>query len=109
MKNYVQRGKTMEYTVADNAVKSGEIVVVGAVAGVAVTDGEIGETITLDVMGVFELPKGSGALTQGQKAYVNVSDEGAKTIVGTDTGNTFCGYVWEAAAAGASTVLVRLN
>ena len=38
MKNFIQDGKTIEYKVADTAIKSGEVRVIGDLAGVAVTD-----------------------------------------------------------------------
>lgn len=109
MINLIEDGKTIDYTVADAAVTSGEIVVVGDMAGVAVAGGDVGETITLAVEGVYELPKGSGALAQGKKAYVNIAAETGKTIVGTASGNTFIGYVWADAAAGDANVAVKLS
>ncbi len=110
MKNFVEEGKTMNYTVpADSSVKSGEVVALGDRCGIAVTDGAEGETIALAAEGVFELPKGSGAIDQGKKVYLNVAAEGgAKTIVTTASGNTFCGYAHEAAKAADTTVLVKL-
>lgn len=108
MKNYIEQGKTIDYNVVDAGVTSGEMVVVGDIVGVAVTNGAIGDTITLATDGVFELPKGSGAILQGKKAFVNVT-EGVKTIIGTATGNTFIGYVWATAAAADTTVAVKLS
>ncbi len=111
MQNLIQDGHTMTYTVPVDAsapVKSGDLVVVGAVVGVAVTDGLPGETIALAVEGVYELPKGSGALAQGAKAYANVTD-GVLTIVGTASGNTLAGYVWADAVAADTVVNVRIN
>lgn len=108
MRNFIEKGLTMAYTVGDTPVKSGDLVMAGEVAGVAVTDGAPGETITLNVKGVYELPKGAGAITQGQKVYAHV-ENGATTIVATATDNAFCGYAWEAAEASAPTVLVRVN
>lgn len=70
MKNFIQDGKTIEYKVADTAIKSGEVRVIGDLAGVAVTDGAVDETVVLNVTGVYELAKGSGAITQGQKVYL---------------------------------------
>lgn len=109
MKNLIEEGKTIDYTLTEETVASGEIVVVGDMAGVAVTGGKTGDTIALAVEGVYELPKGSGALAQGKKAYVNVAEDTGKTIVGTASGNTFIGYVWAAAAAGDATVAVKLS
>lgn len=42
--------KTVEYTVADAPVKLGDIVTVDGVQGVALADGEIGDTITLKLI-----------------------------------------------------------
>lgn len=110
MKNQIEEGKTIRYTVGDTSVKSGEVVVVGDMVGVAVTDGETGEDIALNVMGVYELPKGTGAIDQGKKVYVAVDAEaGTKNIVATATGNTFAGHSWAKAAAGDSTIAVKLN
>lgn len=107
MKNFIEEGKTIEFTPVDADVKSGMPVVVGDLVGVSITDGAIGETITLSAEGVYSLPKGAGAIKKGQKVYVNVT-EGVTTIVATSTGNTFAGYAWEAAAAGDASVNVRL-
>lgn len=108
MKNFVEDGKTIDYTVADSPIKSGEVRMLEDVAAVAVTDGAVGETIAMHVTGVYELPKGSGAIKQGQRVYVNVT-EGVTTIVPTASGNKLAGYAWSMAAAGAATVLVKLN
>ena len=63
MKNFIQDGKTIEYKVADTAIKSGEVRVIGDLAGVAVTDGAVDDTVVLNVTGVYELAKGAGAIT----------------------------------------------
>jgi predicted RecA/RadA family phage recombinase len=107
MKNFVQDGKILNYKVTA-AVKSGDVVVVGKLVGVAVTDGAVGDTIAVAIDGVYKLPKGSGALTQGTQAYVNVT-EGVTTIVSTASSNTFAGYVWTDAASGDTTVEVKLS
>ena len=105
MKNFVQDGKVLNYKATDT-VKSGNVVIVGKMVGVAITDGEAGDTIAVAIEGVYKLPKASGALTQGAAAYVIAADG---TITGTATSNTFAGYVWEAAAAGDATVAVKLS
>lgn len=106
MKNFIQDGKTIEYKVADTAIKSGEVRVIGDLAGVAVTDGAVDETVVLNVTGVYELAKGAGAITQGQKVYAPADGSG---IVATATDNKPVGVAWEAAAAADTTVLVKLN
>lgn len=106
MKNFIQDGKTIEYKVADTAIKSGEVRVIGDLAGVAVTDGAVDETVVLNVTGVYELAKGTGAITQGQKVYAAADGSG---IVATAEDNKAVGCAWEAADAGDTTVLVKLN
>lgn len=106
MKNFIQDGNTINYTVAGTPVKGGELRMVGDVAAVAVTDGAVGETIAMHVTGVYELPKGAGAITQGAAVY---ADAGGTGIVTTAEGNKFAGYAWEEAAAEAATVLVKIN
>lgn len=106
MKNFIQDGNTINYTVADAAIKGGELRMVGDVAAVAVTDGEVGETIAMHVTGVYELPKGAGAITQGAAVYADAEGTG---IVATAESNKFAGYAWEAADAEAATVLVKIN
>lgn len=107
MKNFIQDGKTIEYKVAGTAIKSGDVRVIGDVAGVAVTDGAVDETVVLNVTGVYELAKGAGAITQqGQKVYAAADGSG---IVATAENNKAVGCAWEAADAGDTTVLVKLN
>jgi len=56
MKNYVQEGNTI--TVAAPAiVTSGQLVVIGAINGVAAFDAASGADVEVTVEGVFELPK----------------------------------------------------
>lgn len=107
MKNFIQDGKTIDYTVATDAIKSGDIRMLEDLAAVAVTDGEVDDTIAMNVTGVYELPKATGgAIKQGQKVYM---DSTAGNITATATGNKPAGTAWEAAAAAATTVLVKLN
>ena len=108
MKNFVQQGNALHYEVTEPKVKSGEIVIVEDVAGIAVSGGETGDIIALSVEGVYRLPKGTGAIKQGEKVYVNVT-AGVKTIVTTATDNTFIGYAWDTAGAADETVNVKLS
>ncbi|GHT47873.1 hypothetical protein AGMMS49965_26060 [Bacteroidia bacterium] len=108
MKNLVEDGKTIKYTVAGADVKSGDPVVIGSLVGVAVTDGAVGDTIAVALEGVYSLPKDSAAITKGAKAYVKVT-EGVAAVTATATGATLAGYAFEAAAAGDSFVFVKLS
>ena len=55
---------------------------------------------------VFELPKATGALTQGAQAYWHST---SKNVTGTATGNTLIGVVTQAAGENDTTAVVRLN
>jgi len=103
MKNFVQQGQTVNVVVgADTA--SGDIVTVGATAGIASGTAANGETCVVNLCGVYSVPKvASGAITQGAKLYVISGQAG--TTVGS---NVFLGYAHSAAADGAGTVDVLL-
>ncbi|MGR3464083.1 DUF2190 family protein [Limimaricola sp.] len=105
MRNFIQPGNSITVP-APAAVFSGQGVIVGALFGVAATDAVTGEDVAISTMGVFELPKASGAIAVGAKVYWIAAD---KTVTTTATGNTLIGAAIEAAATGAATVRVRLN
>lgn len=103
MKNFVENGRTVNVVVgADTA--SGDIVTVGATAGIAQGKMLSGGTVVVSLDGVYAVPKfASGAITQGAKLYVIAGQAG--TTVGS---NVFLGYAHTAAADGAGTVNVLL-
>ena len=106
MKNKISEGRTLDYTVADADIASGQLVVINDIAGVAVTGGAVGETVAIAIEGVYALPKAAGNILQGKKVYFNATD---KNIVATSTGNTFIGYAWEAATASDTYINVKLS
>jgi len=107
MNNFIQEGKVLHVNVtasAFNNVKSGDLVAVGDVAGVAVTDAVVGRPLALHVTGVYKVPKPTTfAVSQGQSLYY-----ASGVLDGGGTGK-FVGYAWEAAAATDTTVLLRLR
>jgi predicted RecA/RadA family phage recombinase len=105
MKNYVQRGETVTLT-APASVLSGAGVLVGSIFGVAEYTAGSGDEVEVNLVGVFDLPKAAGAITQGAKVYW---DNTAKNVTTTASGNSLIGAAVAAAANGASTVRVRLN
>jgi predicted RecA/RadA family phage recombinase len=110
MKNFVQFGETLIFTVpAETTITSGDLVVVGDIVGVAVTGGVAGDNITLNVEGVYSLPKSNVALALGDRVYAQVADDAPTTVVATAGDNIPVGIVWAAAAAGAAFVDVKLN
>jgi predicted RecA/RadA family phage recombinase len=104
-KNYVQDGKTLNYT-AGADIASGDFVLIGALGAVAKTDIANGKTGAVHVCGVFSVPKASGAITQGAKLYWSAANSNLTT---TASGNTFVGLAAEAAASGDASVKILLN
>jgi predicted RecA/RadA family phage recombinase len=112
MKNYVQRGEVLDFTIPSaTEISSGELVEVGSMAGVAVTGGTAGDVIAVQLEGVFTLPKVTGAITLGAKVYSN----GAGSVTtDADDGETeptayvFVGYAFAGAESADATVAVKL-
>ncbi len=103
-KNYVQDGKTIAITAAAN-IASGDLVVVGDVAAVAITDIAKGETGDGLAEGVFRLPKlAADVIPAGTAVYL---DDGVIQLDGTDA--VLVGHAWETAAAGETVVDVKIN
>jgi len=106
MNNFRQEGKVLHVNVTSsvfNTVKSGDLVAVGDVVGVAVTDAVVGRPLAIHVTGVYQVPKPTTlAVTQGQTLNF-VSGAIAAT------GGVVAGYAWEAAAAADPTFLLRLK
>ena len=107
MKNYVKKGEVLDWNNATgSAVLSGDLVISGALAGVATTniaDGEIG---AVALKGCFILPKATGAITQGAKVYWVTAD---KNVTTTASGNTLIGVAAEAAGSAETEVKVTLT
>jgi len=114
-KNLVACGDVLDYTVPNGeTIVSGAPVLVGDVLGVALVGGIEGETIAVQIEGVFELPKKTHATTEAlaQGAPVYFDDaEGQKKMTNSDANgaNKLVGYAYAAAASTASTVQVLLK
>lgn len=104
--NYVQEGKALNYTPSGADVASGDLVIIGTIAGVAKTDIADGKTGAVHICGVFSLPKASGAVTQGAKLYWSSANSNVTT---TASGNTLIGVAAAAAASGDASIPVLLN
>lgn len=106
MKNYVQRGDTLSIP-APADVESGEIVISGSIIGVAAGDALTGETVDVDTVGVFDLPKVSAlAISVGNIVYY---DAATGLVNKTSSGNTKVGVAVTAAANPSASVNVRLS
>lgn len=107
MKNYIQPGKVIQVT-APRDVASGELVVVGVLAGVAQHAATSGQPVEIATEGVFALAKTSAqAWTQGAAIYA-IPATGICTTAAT-AGNLLLGAAVEAAANPSATGKVRLN
>ena len=68
MKNYVQDGNKLTIK-APYDVASGQILVLHSLFGVAIVDAPLGEEVTVNTQGVYELEKDGEQVTQGTRAY----------------------------------------
>jgi predicted RecA/RadA family phage recombinase len=108
MKNDVQNGDYIEFT-AGATITSGQLVQVGSLHGVSVTDVANGAKGTLAMEGVFTLPKltaaAGDACTAGGPVYFS-----SGSVSGSDSSGTrkLVGHSLAAAAQAVTTVQVRL-
>lgn len=111
--NYVQGGYIINYVNSGAAIASGDVVVVGEQIGVALVDiAATTGTGSVQLSGVFELPKVSAAvIAQGESVIWDASegafeDNAATPATGDVSG---CCVAVEAAGNGVTTVKVKLN
>lgn len=72
---YVQRGELLDFTAAADILNN-DVVLLGILLGVAVSDIATGEVGALSVEGVFDLPKkAGGAIIAGQSVTWSVADK----------------------------------
>lgn len=106
MKNYVSPGEHITVTAAAD-ITSGQMVVAGAVFGVAQETVLSGAPVVLVRRGVFELPKTSAqAWTVGAKLYWDAANAVCTTTL---SGNTLIGAAAAIAANPSATGTVLLD
>lgn len=105
MKNYVQPGESLDLTAPSGGVVSGTMYKIGSILCVAAASVAAGLKFAGYRVGVFDLPKASGAVTEGATLYW---DDTAKNLTTTATANTKAGYAAAAAASGDATVRICL-
>jgi predicted RecA/RadA family phage recombinase len=108
MINKIQEGKKLDFVnTTGTLIKSGALVVFGALTAVAITDIAAGDTGAVDLQGVFRFPKVAGAIAQGAKLYFVTADQNLTTVAGS---NALVGAAAQAALAGDTEVnLLILN
>lgn len=104
--NYLQKGDIVELTAPSGGVTSGAPVLVGALLVVPVADAAVGEKFSGQAVGVFEIAKATGAVTEGAKLYWSNSNSNVTT---TASGNTLVGVAVAAALSADATIAVRLD
>lgn len=106
MKNFLKRGNVINFTNNTGAdIHSGDLVIIGSVAGFAETDIVEGDTGSVLLEGVFSTAKDANAIGQGAKCYWDAVN---KVITATAQGNTYVGFAHYAALAADATVALQL-
>ncbi len=105
MRNFLFPGKVVPVLAPYN-LNSGDGALVGVIFGVASAPAAINTTVQLSRLGVFTLPKATGAITQGAALYW---DNTNKNLTTTASGNTKVGAALTAQASGDATVQVILS
>lgn len=108
MKNYVQMGKTLDFT-ASAAISSGDIVKVGAFVGVALADYANGEDGVMCIDGVYEVAAlGTDDISKGDLLYFDES-ESEMTLSDDSGSNAKAGYAFADSGTGVETVKIKLE
>ncbi len=68
--NFIQPGEVIDWTNGGTAVVSGKVVAVGQMLGVTLVDIANGATGSVQIRGVFEVPKVSGAVIAAGESLV---------------------------------------
>lgn len=113
-KNYIQEGRVIPFTAGADIV-SGQVVVVGSLVGVSMTDVANGAAGQMAIEGVYDIPAATAAISAGAKVYWDTdgdpvggtAETGAATATATD--NTLMGYALATKGAGEGTVRVKLD
>lgn len=106
--NFIQNGETITWTNGTgSAIASGDIVKIGDLIGVALTDIAASASGAVATRGVYELPAvNNAAITQGAKVYFDAT---AGKITPTATDNTLAGIAWEAKVLAGTVARVHLG
>jgi predicted RecA/RadA family phage recombinase len=112
--NYIQPGEVIDWTNATGGAKtSGSVIAIGQMLGVALVDIANGATGSVQIQGVFEVPKVSGAvIAAGESLVWDVSagafDDNAATPATGDISGAAAVAV-EAAGNGVTALNVRFT
>lgn len=111
--NFQQPGDVIDYTNAGSAIAAGAVVVIGKILGVALVDIATNATGSVQLTGVFNVPKVSAAvIAKGENLTWDVSagafdDNAATPATGDVTGPPAVAF--EAAGNGVTTLAVKFT
>jgi predicted RecA/RadA family phage recombinase len=111
--NYQQPGEVIDYTNAGSAITAGQVVRIGKILGVALVNIANGATGSVQISGVFTVPKVSAAvIAQGENLTWDASaaafdDNAATPATGDVTGPP--AVAWEAAGNGVTSMAVKFT
>ncbi|MEA5135700.1 MAG: DUF2190 family protein [Candidatus Fimivivens sp.] len=104
---FKQAGNCIDYTNSGStAIVFGDVVPLTDCIGVAASDIAVGDLGALELVGVYELPAATAALTNGQKVYWDATNS---NVTATATDNTPCGVTIAAKASGVLAVDVKIG
>lgn len=105
-KNFVQNGNTIPLlNSGSEVIASGDVVVVGNIVAIAITDIALLGTGDGFTEGVFQLPKASAdVFAAGDAVYISNGTAQASSVDG-----VYAGVAWEDAATGTTVVNVKIN
>ena len=105
---FVQEGKALDYyNDGGAAIAYGDVVLMGALLGVAECDIPVGGLGAVSISGVYEMPADTGtAYAQGDALYWDASN---KRVTKTSESNTACGHAAAAKTSSAARALVRIG
>lgn len=105
---YKGKGEVIDYTNStDEIILAGQLVTVGEAIGVAGADIPVGETGTLSIEGLYEIPKDTGEIKAGER--VCLKDGKAKKHEAGDSDCAWLGHAAAPAKADDVVVLVKIN
>jgi predicted RecA/RadA family phage recombinase len=104
MRNFIQPGNVVTVIAPTGGVTSGQLVIIKAIVGVASTTQPAGAQVEIATVGEFDLAKNA----PDTFAVGDVAKVAAGSNIIATAGTLGIGWVMQAAAAGATTVRVRL-
>lgn len=107
-KNFLQEGDILDFTAAGN-VTAGAGILIGTKLGIPLNSGVSGDVIAVQMTGVWELPKDTGASTNFNVGGAVYWNDSSKKVTGVSSGNTLIGYAFETAGTSAAVAKVKLN